>query len=147
MDWQAAIAGERSRLKSPAAEGHTPWQERPVMGAVLTQIGTADGARDSSQTAVGGEEHTVWSNTHSYIVPRTAMTTDDDVVVIVDDDVRVREALTELLESHGIRAVAYGSAGEYVRAGKLNSPATLILDVELPDINGLDLQKQIADGD
>jgi FixJ family two-component response regulator len=75
------------------------------------------------------------------------MTTDDYVVVIVDDDVRVREALAELLESHGIRAVAYGSAGEYVRAAKLDSPATLILDVELPDINGLDLQKQIADGD
>jgi len=38
-------------------------------------------------------------------------------------------------------------AGEYVRADKPDLPASLILDVELPDINGLDLQKQIADGD
>ena len=75
------------------------------------------------------------------------MTTDDHIVFIVDDDARIREALSELLESHGIRAVAYGSAGEYVRADKPDLPACLILDVELPDINGLDLQKQIADGD
>src|SRR6187401_3541107 len=75
------------------------------------------------------------------------MTTDDHIVFIVDDDMRIREALIELLESHGIHAVAYGSAGEYVRADKPDLPACLILDVELPDINGLDLQKQIADGE
>ena len=66
-------------------------------------------------------------------------------VFIVDDDARSREALSELLEAHGIRAVAFGSAGEYVRADKPDLPASLILDVELPDINGLDLQRQIAD--
>jgi len=75
------------------------------------------------------------------------MTTDDHVVFVVDDDARIREALSELLESHGIRAVTFGSAGEYVRADKPDLPSSLILDVELPDINGLDLQKQIADGD
>jgi FixJ family two-component response regulator len=75
------------------------------------------------------------------------MSTDSHIVFIVDDDVRVREALSELLESHGMRVAAFGSAGEYVRAEKPDLPASLILDVELPDINGLDLQKQIADGD
>src|SRR5688572_6291728 len=75
------------------------------------------------------------------------MTTDDHIVFIVDDDMRIREALGELLASHGMHAVAYGSAGEYVRADKPDLPACLILDVELPDINGLELQKQIADGD
>ncbi len=74
------------------------------------------------------------------------MKTNDHIVFIVDDDPRICEALSELLESHGIRAVAYGSAGEYVRAKKPDVPASLILDVELPDINGLDLQKQIANG-
>jgi FixJ family two-component response regulator len=75
------------------------------------------------------------------------MTTDDHIVFVVDDDAAVREALSELLESHGMRVVAYASAGEYVRADRSDVPATLILDVELPDINGLDLQKQIANGD
>src|SRR5215470_17932456 len=75
------------------------------------------------------------------------MMKDDHIVFVVDDDARVREALSELLEAHGIRVVAYGSAGEYVRADKPDLPACLILDVELPDINGLDLQREIADGD
>ncbi|ACP23135.1 putative NodW, Nodulation protein (plasmid) [Sinorhizobium fredii NGR234] len=75
------------------------------------------------------------------------MTSDDHVVFIVDDDERIREALSDLLDSHGIRAIAFGSAGEYVSADKPDVPACLILDVELPDINGLDLQRQIADVD
>lgn len=75
------------------------------------------------------------------------MMKNDHVVFIVDDDERIREALTELLESHGMRAVAFGSAGEYVEADKPDLPACLILDVELPDINGLELQRQIAEGD
>ncbi|WP_284242658.1 response regulator transcription factor, partial [Neomesorhizobium albiziae] len=75
------------------------------------------------------------------------MTTDDHIVFIVDDDERIREALGELLASHGTRAVAFASAGDYVGADKPDLPACLILDVELPDINGLDLQRQIAQGD
>lgn len=66
------------------------------------------------------------------------------LVFIVDDDVRVREALCELLESHGMRAIAFQSAGAYFEARKPDLPACLVLDVELPDINGLDLQTQIA---
>jgi FixJ family two-component response regulator len=75
------------------------------------------------------------------------MTPDDHVVFIVDDDERIREALGELLETHGMRAIAFGSAGDYVDAEKPDLPACLILDVELPDINGLELQGQIAEGD
>ncbi|MER9328581.1 response regulator [Mesorhizobium sp. M0488] len=74
------------------------------------------------------------------------MTTDEQIVFIVDDDHRIREALSELLVSHGMRAIAFGSAGEYINADKPDLPACLILDVELPDINGLDLQRQIAVG-
>lgn len=69
------------------------------------------------------------------------------IVFIVDDDARMREALSELLESLGWRAVAFGAAGEYISYARPDLPACLILDVELPDINGLDFQKQIADGD
>ncbi|MBB3916840.1 MULTISPECIES: response regulator transcription factor [Rhizobium] len=75
------------------------------------------------------------------------MTADDHIVFIVDDDARIREALGELLESHGMHAAAFESAGDYVTADKPDIPACLILDIELPDINGLDLQRQIADRD
>jgi FixJ family two-component response regulator len=70
----------------------------------------------------------------------------DHVVFIVDDDERLREALTDLLESSDMLALAFGSAGDYMGAHKPDLPACLVLDVELPDINGLDLQGQIADG-
>jgi FixJ family two-component response regulator len=72
---------------------------------------------------------------------------DDHIVFIVDDDGRIQEALGELLEAHGMKALAFGSAGEYVRSEKPDVPACLILDVELPDINGLELQRQIAQAD
>jgi FixJ family two-component response regulator len=75
------------------------------------------------------------------------MTTLDQIVFIVDDDERIREALSELLASHGMGALLFRSAGEYIAAEKPDAPACLILDVELPDINGLDLQSEIAEGD
>ena len=75
------------------------------------------------------------------------MTRDDRIVFIVDDDPRIREALVELLESHGIAAMTFGSAGAYIDARKPDLPACLLLDIELPDINGLDLQGQIERSD
>src|SRR3546814_11925457 len=46
-----------------------------------------------------------------------------------------------------MRCIAFGSAGDYVAADKPDVPACLVLDVELPDINGLDLQGQMAQAD
>lgn len=74
------------------------------------------------------------------------MTTGRQIIFIVDDDARMREALEELLASHALETRAFGSARAYVEAEKPDIPACLILDVELPDINGLDFQGQIADG-
>jgi FixJ family two-component response regulator len=75
------------------------------------------------------------------------MSPHEEIVFVVDDDVRVREAIGELLESLGWRAETFAAAADYVAYAKPNLPACLILDVELPDINGLDLQRQIAKGD
>jgi FixJ family two-component response regulator len=70
----------------------------------------------------------------------------DQIVFVVDDDRRIREALSMLLSSFDMRAVTFGSAAEYMAYPKPDVPACLVLDVELPDINGLDLQSQIAQG-
>jgi len=69
-------------------------------------------------------------------------TPQDHIVFIVDDDRRVCEALSQLLASFDMRAVAFGSAAEYIAYPKPDVPACVILDVELPDINGLELQSQ-----
>jgi len=80
---------------------------------------------------------------HGYI----AMIGEEQIVFIVDDDQHVRELLCELLTPRGLRALAFGSAAEYVAFPRPDQPACLVLDVELPDINGLEFQEQIADGD
>jgi FixJ family two-component response regulator len=69
------------------------------------------------------------------------------IVFVVDDDRRIREAVSELLASFEMRAVTFGTAAEYIAYPKPDAPACLVLDVDLPDINGLDLQRQIAQAD
>ena|SRR5215208_5273513 len=68
------------------------------------------------------------------------------IVFIVDDDRRVCESLVELLASFDMHAIAFSSAAEYLAYPKPDVPACLILDMELPDMSGLDLQNQIAHG-
>jgi FixJ family two-component response regulator len=68
----------------------------------------------------------------------------DPIVFIVDDDRRICEALSELLSTFDLHVVTFGSAAEYIAYPKPDVPSCLILDVELPDINGLDLQSQTA---
>jgi FixJ family two-component response regulator len=68
----------------------------------------------------------------------------DHIIFIVDDDRRIREAMTELLSSLEMHAVAFGSAAEYIAYPKPDLPACLLLDIELPDVNGLELQRRIT---
>ena len=69
----------------------------------------------------------------------------DYIVYVVDDDIRMREALRELFASLDVPSATFGSVAEYVEYAKPDLPACLILDVELPDINGLDFQRQLLD--
>jgi FixJ family two-component response regulator len=71
----------------------------------------------------------------------------DSIVFIVDDDRRIREALSELLSSFDLHAVVFSSAAEYLAYPKPDVPTCLVLDLDLPDINGLDLQSRIAPAD
>ena len=70
------------------------------------------------------------------------MSGQDPIVFVVDDDRRVCEAICDLLASVGVEAQAFGSVAEYVAFNRPDRPACLILDVELPDISGLEFQKQ-----
>lgn len=69
------------------------------------------------------------------------------IVFVVDDDPRVREAIAMLLASFDIASATFGSAIEYLAYRKPDVPSCLVLDVQLPDINGLDLQSRIAQDD
>jgi FixJ family two-component response regulator len=74
------------------------------------------------------------------------MNSDDPIVFVVDDDHRVREALSSLIASVGIRVAAFGSAAEFLESEKPDSPACLVLDLDLPDTNGLELQRELLAG-
>ena len=67
------------------------------------------------------------------------------IVFVVDDDVSVRESLELLISSAGLQAETFSSAGEFLSRPRTFSPSCLVLDVGLPDLNGLDLQLRLAD--
>ena len=71
------------------------------------------------------------------------MISERPVVFVVDDDRRVRDALSSLLASAGLDAVVFASATDFLNADKPDAPACLILDLQLPDIHGLDLQREL----
>ncbi|RUU14202.1 response regulator transcription factor [Mesorhizobium sp. USDA-HM6] len=66
------------------------------------------------------------------------------LVIIVDDDVSVREALSELILSAGFQPASFASTRELLDADLLDKPGCLILDVRMPGASGLDLQRQLA---
>jgi FixJ family two-component response regulator len=72
---------------------------------------------------------------------------DNPIVFVVDDDYRVREALSRLLSSVGLQVSTFGAASEFLESEKPDAPACLILDLELPGIGGLELQKELAERD
>src|SRR5258705_614498 len=67
------------------------------------------------------------------------------VVFVGDDDVSVRESLELLIRSAGWRAETFASAEEFLALSRIDGPSCLVLDVTLPALSGLDLQKRIID--
>ena len=71
----------------------------------------------------------------------------ESLVYVVDDDAGVRQSLTSLLQSIGMRVEAFGSAADFLKKGRIVdgiAAACLILDVRLPGTSGLDFQAQLA---
>ncbi len=66
-------------------------------------------------------------------------------VFVVDDDLSVRESLKMLIESAGWQAETFGSGREFLSRPRVPGPSCMLLDVVLPDFNGCDLQRLVAD--
>jgi len=67
------------------------------------------------------------------------------VVFVVDDDISVRESLESLIRFEGWQPETFASAGAFLDRPRLRVPSCLVLDVSLPDLDGLDLQKRVVD--
>jgi FixJ family two-component response regulator len=68
----------------------------------------------------------------------------EPVVLVIDDDMAMRESLTSLFKSVGLRVEVFGSAPEFLRSSLPNAPSCLVLDIRLPGTNGLDFQIELA---
>ena len=66
------------------------------------------------------------------------------VIAIVDDDLSVRRSLQRLIRSAGWKAESFASADEFLTSPRSDAPSCLVLDLQLPGLNGLDLQKRLA---
>ena len=66
------------------------------------------------------------------------------IVFVVDDDVSVRESLELMIRWAGWQPETFASAREFLSHPRVLAPSCLVLDVNLPDLNGLDLQKRVA---
>jgi FixJ family two-component response regulator len=71
-------------------------------------------------------------------------TENQPTVFVVDDDDSVRDAITGILRSVGLRAETFESPNEFLRNGAPSGPGCLVLDVRLPGLSGLDLQHELA---
>jgi len=69
---------------------------------------------------------------------------DEPTVYLVDDDPGVRRSAKELIESIGLRVEAFASAREFLEAQRPDVPSCLVLDIRLPGLSGLDLQRELG---
>jgi FixJ family two-component response regulator len=75
---------------------------------------------------------------------KTAKELTEALVFVVDDDVSMREALRGLIRSAGLRVETFASAKEFLRQNLPSVPACVVLDIRLPDMSGLELQRELA---
>ena len=67
-----------------------------------------------------------------------------NLISVIDDDESIRRTTSRLIESFGFRAAAFESAESFLSSGRLNDASCLIVDVQMPGMNGLQLQCQLA---
>jgi FixJ family two-component response regulator len=72
------------------------------------------------------------------------MIEEQPAVFIVEDDVSMRDALKNLLRSVGLRVETFSTAQEFLSSGRSSAPGCLVLDIRLPGLSGLDLQRQLV---
>ena len=97
------------------------------------------------QEDVIGRPYTVTLSTAARGLGVVSMTDGKGTVFVVDDDVSVRESLELLLRTEGWRYEAFASAQEVLSRPRHKGPCCMVLDVALPGLSGLELQKQLAE--
>jgi FixJ family two-component response regulator len=72
------------------------------------------------------------------------MTNSQFIVMIVDDDESMRKAVRRLIKSSGFAVETFASAEDFLASGRVDATACLVLDVQMPGLNGLELQSRLV---
>jgi FixJ family two-component response regulator len=121
----SACPGPQARRRSWQSLRHPEWTEESAM--------PVDGGTDMKL--------------NERISPRSGSSVSHPtpIVFIVDDDISVRESLELLIRSAGWTSETFASAREFLLRSRTLTPSCLVLDVDLPDLSGLEVQKLVAD--
>src|SRR6267142_2637656 len=68
----------------------------------------------------------------------------EPIVYVVDDDLSVRRSTERLIRSAGLKVQTFASAREFLKHPRIEGPACLVLDVRMPGLSGMDLQRELA---
>src|SRR6266550_4442969 len=75
------------------------------------------------------------------------MNEDNACVLVIDDDASIRDSLSNLIRSMGLKVQTFASAQEFLTSQRPDVPSCLVLDVQLPGLSGLDLQEELVKAD
>jgi FixJ family two-component response regulator len=94
---------------------------------------------------MGGTEFAAWRGLSIRLANRRGTVSENKpVVFVIDDNPAVRDALDSLIRSIHLNVQSFGSTEEFLRAGRPDVPGCIVLDVRLPGLSGLDLQREMA---
>ena len=99
----------------------------------------------SGQLTVSDTEHTRRRDISRRVAPDASATA--SVVFVVDDDASIRDSLRRLITSVGFKVEVFASARAFLDARRPDAPGCLVLDVRLPGLSGLDLQRELVETD
>ena len=101
-------------------------------------------ADDPTCVAGAGDSTVRVAHAHKTESRTLAVSQQVPIVFVVDDDISVRESLELMIQSAGWHPQTFTCAEEFLSSPRISSPSCLVLDVRLPDLNGLELQQRIA---
>ena len=130
------------RVSKRVARHLNTLEEAGTVKSVMGQV------RDAEGKCYGSEDGVIEASAMRGSAPGRkrgeAMSEEEPIVFVVDDDKAVREATADLLASVGLRAMTFRTAQEFLASPRPEAPGCLVLDVRLPRLSGLDLQRELA---
>src|SRR6202167_1420862 len=141
------MAQQAGRRQAQCQRDYSQGSSAPHYGKNAGEIASRTGANHGDAPFIqlpGKPSHVIESDQVEALKCSISQRTTKLYIAIVDDEPSLREALKGLLGSAGLRAITFGSAEEFLECSHRDQVACLILDMQLPGMTGLELQRHLA---